>query len=553
MTSIAHLRSRHSQQRVDWPRRARGLIRRPAWVMVVVCGVLALADLLPLGGVVSDIGDLGHVNGTLSFVALSLGLLLRPGTPLRTAAFAVPALIGAATMWQYVAGVDLGIDQLLAREAASDGPFPGRPAATTAMGFLALGLAGLLNDIGRRTMAQAMAGTGLLIGGTAAFGYVYGVSSFASVVESPAMSPVGAVGLVVTSAMLWLAIPFGALQWLAFGRDSGARAQRKLAPLALGVLPGAAWLFIQGLERDLFGIPLGTALLTCSSALVLLVGGYHDGRSAFYSDLERDRLLDELHSVNADLEDRVKVKAAQLDRQRSKLALFEERDRIARDLHDRVIQRIFAAGLQVASLGRNARKDSEARGIDSALPAGLDQVAIELDLAIRELRNSIFELTSIGDHDDVEQVVRDIGQRAARILGFVPRVEVGGDVDGIGPELVANLASVVQEALSNVARHARASAVAIDVRGDGGELRVCVTDDGIGLPDPLPRSSGISNLLYRARQLGGTASWGNAEPHGTILTWCVPRSGQPVAEPHGYDTPVASSEIDHRAAAAVAS
>ena len=149
-------------------------------------------------------------------------------------------------------------------------------------------------------------------------------------------------------------------------------------------------------------------------------------------------------------------------------------------------------------------------------------VATELDLAIRELRNSIFELTSIDDHDNVEQVVRDIAARASRILGFSPRVEVVGAVVGLPSDLVAQMASVIQEGLSNVARHARADAVEVCVEASEDHLQVRIVDDGIGLPDPLPRSSGI-NMMNRARNLGGTATWRNHEPTGTTLVWRVPR------------------------------
>ena len=84
------------------------------------------------------------------------------------------------------------------------------------------------------------------------------------------------------------------------------------------------------------------------------------------------------------------------------------------------------------SLSRLAKKEVAAHGItDSKLPDSLDVVALELDLAIRELRNSIFELTSVGDHDNLEQVVRDIAARASRILGFQPTVDVSGQVAGV--------------------------------------------------------------------------------------------------------------------------
>ncbi len=175
------------------------------------------------------------------------------------------------------------------------------------------------------------------------------------------------------------------------------------------------------------------------------------------------------------------------------------------------------------------------------LAVNLDTIATELDLAIRELRNSIFELSTVDDHDGVEQVVRDIAARASRILGFMPRVSVGGQVAGMRPDLVAQLASVVQEGLSNVARHARASGAEVVVHATADELEVRVVDDGAGMPDPPPRSSGISNLMSRARGLGGTATWAANSPGGTVLSWRVPTSVDPG---HVADTFVAALDQD---------
>jgi signal transduction histidine kinase len=106
----------------------------------------------------------------------------------------------------------------------------------------------------------------------------------------------------------------------------------------------------------------------------------------------------------------------------------------------------------------------------------------------------------------------------------MPEVSADGLVDGLPPDLVAQVASVIQEALSNIARHARASHVKVALVCTDADLTVEVCDDGVGLPDPLPRSSGISNLMNRARNLGGSATWTANEPRGTVVTWRVPRA-----------------------------
>ena len=311
-----------------------------------------------------------------------------------------------------------------------------------------------------------------------------------------------------------MAVPYGAAAVDLLRRDTGADLQRILIPLTVVVLPWVGWLALRGQREGYFASSFGTALLISVIVTLVLIVGYWVGKHSLRLDREREELLAELHKVNQDLEERNRSRSHQLNRQRTKLALLEERDRIARDLHDRVIQRIFAAGLQVGALSRTAGKAAAQSGDESGgLSQPLDVVATELDLAIRELRNSIFELTSIDDHDDIEQVVRDIVARASRILGFMPRIEVTGEVAGIPADLVANIASVIQEALSNIARHARASSAEVAFHATEHQVRIRITDDGIGLPDPLPRSSGISNLMNRARNLGGTATWSGQRAH----------------------------------------
>jgi signal transduction histidine kinase len=426
--------------------------------------------------------------------------------------------------------------------------------------MILLAVSGMLSDRGRRALAQLFIAVPLVASVTAVYGYLYGVDVYRGDGHST-MAMNSAVILIVLACALWLSVPFGFGQWVAFGRDTGAALQRMLVPVAVVLLPFVGWLEMQGAHAGWYADAFGHALLMTFMAVVVGVVGYRAGRTGLSMDQERDALLDELHRVNAGLEDRVRVRSHQLDRQRTKLSLFEERDRIARDLHDRVIQRIFAAGLQVAGLARTARKDALRRGDDAAVADSLDVVATELDLAIRELRNSIFELTSV-DHDDVAQVVQDIAARASRILGFMPGVEVSGATAELDPDLVAQVASVVQEGLSNIARHAYASAADIAVAVGEGDVWLRITDDGVGLPDPLPRSSGVNNMLNRARALGGAASWTANEPTGTVLEWRVPKiaaAPKPVGlmDGRGYAkakaTPVATSDIDQSPAASTGS
>ena len=525
MSTSVPLRTRRAHERASWPRRGTARVKVLCAALLVLCAGVVAGWFLGIGQLVQLDDDLSSMklNGALAVAALAGGQLATRRA-VRLGLFGFGGLVGVLVTTEYVLGVDLGIDQLIVEDfTASPGRTAGRPAETTAASLVLLATASVAIDLGRRRLAQWLAAAPLVCAMVAIFGYLYGIDSFYSVGPYQTMPVLTAIALAVLSLAVWLAVPHGVMQWVSFGDDAGAASQRMLVPVALVLLPAAGWLHLWGERTGRVDEGLAAAFLMAFVAIVVTVSGYRVGRTALRMDTERDALLDELHQVNARLEDLVRGKAHQLNRQKSKLALFEERDRIARDLHDRVIQRIFAAGLQVASISRTAGKEATQHGVDSPVADNLNAVAKELDLAIRELRNSIFELTSIDDHDNVEQVVRDIAARASRILGFMPRVEVVGAVVGLPPDLVAQLASVIQEGLSNVARHARASAVEVAVEATEDLVQVRITDDGIGLPDPLPRSSGINNLMNRARNFGGTATWGNHEPSGTALVWRVPR------------------------------
>ena len=540
MSTSVPLRTRRAYERAGWP--ARGLTRARVLCasLVLLCVLVVAAWYLRAAGMVEVADELTSVklNGALALGAIAAGHLVR-SRRLRHGLFGFGGLVGTLVLIQYAFDVNLGIDELLVDDFTTlDSRPPGRSSQATAVCLTLLAAAGSAVDLQKRRLAQWLSATPLVIGMAAVYGYLYGIDSFYQVGAYSSMSALAAMALVVLSLATWLAVPGGVLQWISFGDDTGAALQRLLIPVAVVLLPTAGWLHLWSERRTWMDPSLSAAILMSFVAVVMTVAGYRVGRTALRMDNERDTLLDELHRVNAGLEDRVRGKAHELNRQKTKLALFEERDRIARDLHDRVIQRIFAAGLQVASISRVARKEAVQHGAtESPVADNLNNVATELDLAIRELRNSIFELTSIDDHDNLEQVVRDIAARASRILGFMPRVEVTGAVVGLRPDLVAQLASVIQEGLSNVARHARADAVEVSVRASETHLQVRITDDGVGLPDPLPRSSGINNIMNRARNLGGTATWGNNVPSGTSMVWRVARepggSPQPVQEAAG--------------------
>ncbi|MFF3852830.1 GAF domain-containing protein [Micromonospora sp. NPDC002575] len=198
--------------------------------------------------------------------------------------------------------------------------------------------------------------------------------------------------------------------------------------------------------------------------------------------------------------------------ERELLVVLEDRERIARDLHDVVIQRLFATGLQLQSGAMNARPEVAKR-----INAAVD----DLDATIRDIRRTIFELRTPMSAA-LRTEIREAVDVAAESLGFRPSLELTGPIDSAVPEPVRpDLTAVLREALSNAVRHAEASRVAVGVRVEGGWVTVTVADDGRGC-DPAAARGGLVNLRERAERHGGEFEVRPVTPHGTELRWTAP-------------------------------
>ncbi|MGA9746875.1 MAG: GAF domain-containing protein [Nocardioides sp.] len=197
---------------------------------------------------------------------------------------------------------------------------------------------------------------------------------------------------------------------------------------------------------------------------------------------------------------------------REELLIVADRDRIARDLHDLVIQRLFATGLQLQGASRIAGDELKER-----LAAAVD----DLDVTIRDIRSTIFELQHTRG-DSLRADIRDVVDEYASVLGFTPRVRTTGPVDSAVPDGLSDaLLAVLREALSNVARHAGADSAVVEVGVGADRLVLSVTDDGAGMPENR-NESGLRNVRRRAADLGGAVRFLPQEPHGTRMEWSVP-------------------------------
>jgi signal transduction histidine kinase len=194
------------------------------------------------------------------------------------------------------------------------------------------------------------------------------------------------------------------------------------------------------------------------------------------------------------------------------MSVLAERERIGRDLHDHVIQRIFAAGLGLQVARRSAAEEGVRDRIDAVIG--------ELDRTIADIRSSIFELSSSqsGLRSRLVQLCRSVarGGELAVDVAFSGPVE-----SAVSESLVRDVEAVVTEGVSNAVRHSGGTRVSVTVVARGDAVTVEVADDGVGVPVD-GRRSGLQNLATRAELHGGTCSVGS-DGVGTILSWTVPR------------------------------
>lgn len=214
----------------------------------------------------------------------------------------------------------------------------------------------------------------------------------------------------------------------------------------------------------------------------------------------------------------IAIENARLHARVRNLTLVEDRERIAADLHDTVIQRLFATGLGLQAVVRSIADPQAAARVESAVT--------DLDETIRQIRTTIFALQAPRvSGRSVRGEILALATEAAASLGYEPHLLLDGPIDtAVSRDVATHLLAVLREALSNVVRHASAHRVDVEVRVSGGELHAEVSDDGVGPGDgSRPAGRGLVNLAHRAEALGGSMRLApGAEGRGTKLEWRVP-------------------------------
>lgn len=276
---------------------------------------------------------------------------------------------------------------------------------------------------------------------------------------------------------------------------------------------------------DSFGFPPGHPPMTSFLGVPILVGGKAFG-NLYLTDKRGGGTFDEddeQMAVGLAAAASVAIDNARLHARVREIDLVEERERIARDLHDTVIQRLFATGLSLqAALRFMTRPEAIER----------TQRAVDhLDETVREIRTAIFDLhqrvPESGGPRGFRRQLLDLGAELHDALGFEPTFRFDGALDTlVGAEVAEHAIAVVREGLANVARHAGASRVEVIVEVDGDVLRIDVVDDGVGPRAGRSSGHGIINVVERAQSLGGSAALVAGSDGGSRLSWTVPIGGR---------------------------
>ena len=215
----------------------------------------------------------------------------------------------------------------------------------------------------------------------------------------------------------------------------------------------------------------------------------------------------------------IAIENARLHTRVQETAVYADRDRLARDLHDTVIQRLFAVGLSLQSMAGAAASDGLAERLSAAVS--------DLDDTIRQVRSTIYELGSAGAEQGLRTRIQSLVRDVEPVVGTEIHLMFDGPVDSaVSDQVAEHLLATIREALSNVGRHSHATKTTVRLSVDGGVCRLQVEDNGDGIEesDGNHAGFGLVNLQRRAEKLHGEFAVEHLEAGGTLLTWQVPVS-----------------------------
>jgi len=460
-------------------------------------GVPYLTKLLP------DV-PVAPFNASFAVVLIAVAWLLP--RVLRMVAAVCALMVGLLTLFEHATTLDVGIDHLFVTGS------PGRMSVLSAVSCVGLAAVHLLVVAERKRTSEAVAAVVVGLAMLFILGYVYDVPSLGSRLSVSRVATTSAVSFLLLGFAGLAGVPNGALEWAVTGHDAGAQLVRRILPVAVLGLPFLGLLCVLGERAGWISDATTSALIVVLCVVTVGVFTWLAARKLARVDRRRAQAIAELTELRIDLERQAQDRAQQLQRRHNEIAVLEDRQRIAADLHDIVIQRLFAAGMYLQSGAQDADPGTRKR---------VDDAVETMDTVIKDLRASIFELGARPHRPiDTTSAVSGVCAEAARVLGFEPDILID-DPDEDANALREDILAVLREALANVARHAEATAVGVVLRVRDKQLSLSITDNGKGI-DKQSHRSGTRNMELRAREFGGACTWTRLHPCGTKVLWHVP-------------------------------
>lgn len=457
------------------------------------------------------------VNTALAFVLAGASLWIsvsprhwRWAQLAETACAGVVGLIGALTLIEYIAGRDLGVDQLILRDLSGGSPTPGRPGLNAAFQFFVLSLALLAGPTLkiRRSLAEVLGLIALFAAFTVLLGYVFHAHELIDLTSPVQMALHTAIAFIALAVGVLARDPTGPVMRILVSRGPGGSLARTLLPRLLFAIVVLGLLRLAGERLGWYGRELGVSLFVLLGSLVIATVTMGYARATDLADANRQESERKLREAFA----QVRSLAASAERTRE-----AERTRIAREIHDDLGQALTGVKMDLAWVRSRVPTDA-------GLTARFDEMGGLLEQAVQIGRRISSDLRP--------GVLDDLGLAAAlrwQAREFTNRTGIAVQIDApeelaVPDERATAAFRICQEALTNVSRHSGASAVAVELREDQGSLSLMIRDNGKGFTTGSGRegSFGLLGMQERAEAWGGAVSVESAVGSGTTVTLHLP-------------------------------